>query len=119
MGYRSDVGFACAPIVKDMIITLADWDKEFSEGLQSADDLSSDDNGRWFFSGTKWYDTFSDVEMFENIMTMLDELGLKNSEERPLDDSYGFLRIGEESDDVEYRGSPGDYDIYLNRSLDI
>ena len=40
MGYRSDVAFACDPIVKDIVKTVAEWEKDFKELLDCGDDLS-------------------------------------------------------------------------------
>jgi hypothetical protein len=34
-------------------------------------------------------------------------------------DSYGFIRIGEELEDLEMKGCPSTFDLYVNRSLDI
>jgi signal transduction histidine kinase len=45
MGYRSDVGFACDPIIKQVIETVSEWDKELRELIAYADDMSSDDYG--------------------------------------------------------------------------
>ena len=116
MGYRSDVGFACDPIVKQVVETLGEWDKEFKELLDYGEDLAEgSDCGRWRFDYAKWYDSFPDVQIVENIMVMCDNVdtgGLAY-------DSYGFIRIGEEYEDIEMRGDPSAFDLYLNRSLDI
>ena len=115
MGYRSDVGFACDPIIKQVIETVGEWDSEFKELLQCGDDLSNDNYGRWRFDYAKWYDSYPDVQIMENIMTMCDNVqhpGLCY-------DSYGFIRIGEELDDLEMKGDPSAFDLYVNRSLDI
>ena len=56
MGYRSDVAFACDPIVKDIVQTVAEWDKEFKELLDYSDNLSNDDLAAGYSqmsSGTK------------------------------------------------------------------
>ena len=115
MGYRSDVGFACDPIIKQVIETVGEWDKEFKELLDYGDDLSSDDYGRWRFESVKWYDSFLDVQVVENIMTMCDNVDISGLAY----DSYGFIRIGEELDDVEMKGDTSAFDLYVNRSLDI
>lgn len=115
MGYRSDVAFACDPIVKDIVETVAEWDKDLKELLSYADDLSTDDFGRWLFSDVKWYDSYPDVQIFERIMDMLDNVGGDGFAY----DSYGFVRIGEEMDDNEMRGDTGTFDLYINRSIDI
>ena len=117
MGYRSDVGFACDPIIKQVIETVSEWDREFKELLNLSEDFSSGDGyqGRYRWESVKWYDSFPDVQVMENIMTMcenVDDPGLCY-------DSYGFIRIGEELDDIELKGDPSAFDLYVNRSLDI
>tara|TARA_B100000085_G_scaffold278991_1_gene301581 strand:- start:1044 stop:1391 length:348 start_codon:yes stop_codon:yes gene_type:complete len=115
MGYRSDVGFACDPIIKDVIETVAEWDEDIKELLSYGEDLSNDDFGRWRFDYAKWYDSYPDVQVMENIMNMCDNLDINGLAY----DSYGFIRIGEELDDVEMKGDPSSFDLYVNRSLDI
>ena len=115
MGYRSDVGFACDPIIKQVIETVAEWDKEFKELLDYGDDLSNDHFGRWRFDYAKWYDSFPDVQIMENIMTMCDNVDISGLAY----DSYGFIRIGEEYEDIEMKGDPSAFDLYVNRSVDI
>ena len=116
MGYRSDVGFACDPVIKQVIETVGEWDKEFKELLDYGEDLAEGQaQGRWRFDYAKWYDSFPDVQIMENIMTMCDNVqhpGLCY-------DSYGFIRIGEDLDDLEMKGDPSAFDLYVNRSLDI
>tara|TARA_B100000427_G_scaffold329743_1_gene347446 strand:+ start:4936 stop:5283 length:348 start_codon:yes stop_codon:yes gene_type:complete len=115
MGYRSDVGFACDPIIKQVMMTVADWDKEFKELLNYGEDLSRDDHGRWRFESSKWYDSFPDVQIVENIMVMCDNVDINGL----CYDSYGFIRIGEEYEDIELKGDPSAFDLYVNRSIDI
>ena len=115
MGYRSDVGFACDPIIKQVVETVAEWDKEFKELLDYGEDLSNDHFGRWRFDYAKWYDSFPDVQIMENIMSMCDDVDISGLAY----DSYGFIRIGEEYEDVETKGDPSAFDLYVNRSLDI
>ena len=115
MGYRSDVGFACDPIIKQVIETIAEWDKEFKELLGYGEDYACDDFGRWRFECVKWYESYPDVQIFENIMIMLDNTDVNGLRY----DSYGFIRIGEELEDIEMKGEPSSFDLYVNRSLDI
>ena len=111
MGYRSDVGIACTPMVKQIVEQVCEWDSEFKEMINCADNHSFDDSGRWFWDSVKWYETYPDVLIMENIMTILD-----NSE---MYDEYGMIRIGEEHEDIETRGSPYEFDMYVNRSIGI
>lgn len=116
MGYRSDVGFACDPIIKQVIETVGEWDSEFKELLDYGEDLAEGDaQGRWRFEYAKWYDSFPDVQIMENIMTMCDNVDTSGL----CYDSYGFIRIGEELEDIEMKGDPSAFDLYVNRSLDI
>ena len=115
MGYRSDVGFACDPIIKQVVETVAEWDKELKDLINYADDMSSDGYGRWLFSDVKWYESYPDVQIIENIMTMCDNADINGL----CYDSYGFVRLGEELDDTEMRGDTCSFDLYVNRSIDI
>jgi hypothetical protein len=115
MGYRSDVAFACDPIIKDVVETVTEWDKEFKEMIGYAEDLSSDDHGRWKFEDIKWYEGYEDVQIIENIMVMCDNVDISGLAY----DSYGFIRLGEEMEDVEMKGDTSLFDLYVNRSIDI
>jgi hypothetical protein len=115
MGYRSDVGFACDPIIKDVIEAVTEWDKEFKEMIGYAEDLSGDDHGRWRFEDIKWYEGYEDVQIIENIMVMCDNVDISGLAY----DSYGFIRLGEEMEDVEMKGDTSAFDLYVNRSIDI
>ena len=33
-------------------------------------------------------------------------------------DSFGYIEVGENSDDITHLGNPWDFDMYLNRSID-
>jgi hypothetical protein len=59
----------------------------------------------WFFYGYKWYTQYSDVKA---IMVWLSNLD---------DNVYGFIRIGEEMDDIEFLGDPNDFDLYVSRTI--
>ena len=116
MGYRSDVGFACDPIIKQVVETMSEWDSEFKELLEYGEDLADGhDQGRYRWESVKWYESFPDVQIIENIMVMCDNCDIHGLAY----DSYGFIRIGEELDDLEMKGDTCAFDLYINRSLDI
>jgi hypothetical protein len=56
----------------------------------------------------KWYESFSDVTAFDNMLPAIEELGF----------CYEFVRVGEESNDIEYRQSD-DHNCYLNTTTSI
>ena len=118
MGYRSDVGWACDPAVAEVIGAVLELNpKESNPDMHSLVDMGRDRHwgserlDRLFFESVKWYEGYHDVDMFNRLMEMLDAYGL--------DDFYGFIRIGEETDDIEQRGVPYEYDMYVNRSIEI
>ena len=118
MGYRSDVGWACDPAVAEVIGAVLELNpKENNSDLHSLVDHGRDSHwgndrtDRLFFEHVKWYEGYHDVDMFNRLMEVLDAYGL--------DDFYGFIRIGEETDDIEQRGVPYEYDMYINRSIEI
>ena len=118
VGYRSEVGWACDPAVADVIDAVLELNpKENNSDIHSLIDDGRDKHrgferiDRLFFEYIKWYEGFNGVDMFNRLMEMLDAHGLQ--------DFYGFIRIGEETDDIEQRGVPYEYDMYINRSIEI
>ena len=107
MGYRSEVGFACTEEVNNIFKAIAKANAEFKEFLGYAE--SSD--CRYLWSDIKYYDSYPDVACMNNIMEFLDNAGL--------DEEYGMLRIGEELEDIETKGMPYEFDMYVNRSIEI
>ena len=118
MGYRSDVGWACDSAVAEVIGAVLELNpKESNSDLHSLVDHGRDSHwgqarlDRLFFEHVKWYESYNDVDMFNRLMEMLDAYGL--------DEFYGFVRLGEELDDVEMRGCTYEYDLGINRSIEI
>ena len=55
------------------------------------------------------------VQIIENIMVMCDNVDISGLAY----DSYGFIRIGEEYEDIEQKGDTCAFDLYVNRSIEI
>ena len=118
MGYRSDVGGACDPAVAEVIDAVLELNpKENNSDVHDLVDHGRDNHwghsrlDRLFFEHIKWYESYHDVDMFNRLMEHLDANGLE--------DFYGFIRIGEELDDIEMRGCTYQYDLGINRSIEI
>ena len=107
MGYRSDVYLRFAePIVEviDAARKLDDnLDKMLSDGEAERTDKVKTD---FHWEYTKWYDTYPEVQAVENLLEMLQ------------DDDYGFIRLGEEEGDIERKGYPSEYDMYINTAVE-
>ena len=91
--------------------------KENNPDIHSLIDMGRDSHwgiarvDRLHFEDVKWYEGYHDVDMFNRLMEHLEAHGLE--------DLYGFVRIGEELDDVEMRGCTYEFDLGINRSIDI
>ena len=107
MGYRSEVYLRIAkPLVEvvDAARKLDDnLDKMLSDGEEERIDKVKTD---FHWEYTKWYDSYPEVQAVESLLDMLQ------------DDDYGFVRIGEEEGDIERKGDPACYDIYIQTTVD-
>ncbi len=106
MGYRSDVAIG---LTKEADVQLRLSDKKLAiQVLDEADDTSKYENHtNYFLEGVKWYQGYPDVDQ---VMEFLDSLH---------HDEFGFIRIGENDDDIDIKGDPYEYGIELNRHLSI
>jgi len=116
MGYRSDVGFACDPAVAEIIgvvleLNPKDKNEELHTFVEYAHTGSTPTLERLFFESVKWYENYEDVGMFNKLMSFL--------ETHDMCDLYGFIRIGEDYDDIETQGTPYEFDMGICRSIDI
>jgi hypothetical protein len=103
MGYRS-------------VVTLGVMKEEYhehingkvKEALKDCDSLTESEDAYYFrWDSVKWYEDYEDVKAIANFMDKLDE------------EKYGFLRLGEEDEDVERMGSPSELCIYLMRDIEV
>jgi hypothetical protein len=108
MGYRSEVGFACTDEVNNLLKAVAETDAEFKKFLGEGD---GSHDSRYIWQDIKYYDGYAPVDCLNNIM---DFLGLTG-----LDEEYGFLRIGEELEDIEQKGAPYEFHMHVNRNIEI
>ena len=116
MGYRSDVGFACDPAVAEVIGAVLELNpKDKNEELHTLVDHGRCGAGgkleRLYFESVKWYENYEDVGMFNKLISFL--------ETHDMCDLYGFIRIGEDYDDIETQGTPYEFDMGICRSIDI
>ena len=108
MGYRSDVVLKLNRPAASALDAFASMSEDIKTLLSDADVATKDDeNGHTYqWSWVKWYDSYKEIGLIEEFMNVLPH------------DSFGFIRLGEETDDIEHRGSPSDFDMYVSRSID-
>ena len=121
MGYRSDVAIAIHKDLQGDFLTFLNTEKLIAEIFGDRSDFTLDKDyqgeGHWLFtcSDVKWYsnfDDYKDIQMFEKFMDAMEEVIEKR-------DKFRFLRIGEEIEDIEYRGDWHESEIHFQRSIQI
>ena len=116
MGYRSYVYVITDIENKALIAALkAATPDEEEEGLFKVWNLSQPNIKKrevmlFEFHDTKWYESYSDVNA---VMLEINELINDNK-----GNTFGYIELGENDDDITHLGSPWDYDMHLNRSVD-
>ena len=111
MGYRSDVVIV-TKIENKELVKLLQEDEEAAEEQYFFS--MKDYNGKHmecFFTRyeyVKWYETYPQVDKIEAAMRKIEDV-----------ESFGFMRVGEDYNDVEIIGLPYDFNIQLSRTIDI
>lgn len=116
MGYRSDVHLL---VSKKALLALSLHGHNTS-CLQEAreENFDRDDYEYYVWEGVKWYSSFSDVAAIENLMDTMDELE-SSPANKPWEGYYGFIRLGEDMNDTESRGTPEELDMYVSRTVEF
>ena len=104
MGYRSEVYLRIAEPLVEVVDAARKLDDNLDKMLSDAAEEGNKTDFHW--EHTKWYDSYPEVQAVESLLDMLQ------------DDDYGFIRLGEEEGDIERKGYPGEYDMYINTSVD-
>ena len=120
MGYQSDVAAVLYVTDKTRMPELKLWLTENFPVEEFSEDI------RWFDRGiilecddVKWYDSFPDVQKFNNAAQAFIDLFCVDNEE-VFGGAYEFMRIGEEYEDIEViRGGNYDYFLECNRTISI
>ena len=105
MGYRSEVSIQLESKAFDMVMkSIKKYNSEQADGYEFYPDtiLKKDDEYIIQWGYVKWYSDYGDVKSVESVLTELD----KYTESAEIDGfRYDFLRVGEESGDIETRSN--------------
>ena len=135
MGYRSEVVLVVGKeVMPQFMVTMAKSPDAralcFGEARRQED---YEEKGNMLFSwfDIKWYDSYEGVRAIEDFLDWCDSEHVPVSEEQakadmsptPIthvdgDQCYRFVRIGEEIEDIEERGS-GFWDVGVRRSIEF
>jgi len=90
------------------------------------DDFEIDEKNlfiKFYASSVKWYDDYADVQCHEALLELADDWITQQAEDTKLIGScirWGFVRIGEENDDIDERHNNDGYElVYLTRGIDF
>jgi len=107
MGYRSQVALA--------FDKKAFW-KHVGEDIKHFKDCDliqqTKENVTFIWEDVKWYDSYEDVGAVRGVLERI-----RDDEDYTDDDHYGFIRIGEDDDDIERLGSPHEFEIRTSITL--
>lgn len=123
MGYRSDAQllFYCQEDDPNYSLLKLWVDENMKDELGCMEKFESQGCKGFSFSwqSVKWYPDYEDIKRIEDAMVKFAGLFDDGHEEGTPDFEYEFIRLGENDDDVEVKGSSGcEYLIGVNRSIE-
>jgi len=108
MGYRSTVGIALPTEKLNELIANNDRVAELVNVMEPLEETVNGDKITFLYhDAIKWDTAYEGVRELDDLMCSLD------------DDQYGFIRIGEESSDIETQGTPWDFAMELNIDISL
>jgi len=135
MGYRSEVVLVVGKeVMPQFMVTMAKSPDAralcFAEA-ERREDYGEDGNMLFAWNGIKWYDSYEGIRAIGDFLDWCDAEQVPVSDEQKAqdksptpvthvdgDECYKFVRIGEEIDDTEERGS-GFWDVYVSRTIEF
>ena len=105
MGYRSQVGVELNRHAAKVLGALCGHSEELKDLVQEGMGPPGREYNSLRFDHIKWYESYKEIELFDTFLNNLPE------------DSYHFIRLGEDFDDTETRGY-FDSGMYINRSIE-
>jgi hypothetical protein len=135
MGYRSEVILAVGPeVMPQFMVTLAKSPEARAMCFDEADRKNDyEEKGNMLFSwyDIKWYDSFEGVSAIQDFLDWCDSESVPVSDEQRAqdksptpathidgDECYKFVRLGDEIEDIEERGS-GFWDVGVRRTIEF
>ena len=105
MGYRSQVALGLCTEADQLLKANAEMIPELAALIK---DSESDADERYFWSSIKWYDSFKEIDVMNRFLEFLEYH----------DYQFGFIRLGEEEEDIQRMGYPSEYDMWVNRCIE-
>lgn len=116
MGYRSNVTIAISKYARMQAFVEGNLPKLMQGANSPPANCEEDAALYWEFVDIKWYESYPDIK---EVITFLDSLEYNEALPRLQHGQahYGFMRLGEEQEDIEAEGDPYLYGIMLNQEI--
>ena len=124
MGYRSQVLLAIGKELTPFLLLATSQCKEAEELVfKDHDTFDKDYYEGWLFrwDDIKWYEGYEDIDAIQKFVdaACADEYKIEeDGKEQPSSEYIKFVRVGEDSSDVEMKGE-GFWDIYVSRTIEV
>lgn len=123
MGYRSDVAMCIEGTAVPALLAAVRMDPEMSkQAAERLDEVVVTEDGIYLaFQDTKWYSDYDDVRWYERLYSMAEDMSEGSDGTDGVDLSGLFMRIGEETGDIEerYFGEPDWDKMQIRRAIDL
>jgi hypothetical protein len=118
MGYRSNVII----VLSKEAMAYATVKNNLPAAFAEADKHGQHEQGYyWRFEDWKWYPDYPIIKAVDEFFNELDEYNDSKQDKVDLNTHvpmYGFIRIGEDLEDIETKGDPGHFDVWVSRTFD-
>ncbi len=109
MGYRSEVAIALTDPAVRLLNAIMEHEPEIrsliGDSQQTINTSEEDRGGKLYWDYIKWYEDFQEISMIHRLLEFIP------------DEDFHFIRIGEDSTDIEERGCFYDSDMSVQRSI--
>jgi len=107
MGYRSDVCIAVDNDGAEILKLFAEISPPSMRTLLSeAETSTNEDCSKYMWYSVKWYEGYEEIDI---IMSFLGQLS---------HDSWAYIRVGEETEDIDIKGDPYSFEMSVNRCIE-
>ena len=117
MGYRSDVAFAVSDKLKTEAliaqVPLPEWCVALEEW--GTTEIKNKGYSIYELGSIKWYDDFDCVIQTRAFIEWAEQSSYQDQKEP----RWGFIRIGEEREDIELEGDPEEFGVYVETNIAI
>ena len=115
MGYRSEVALALTQDAAKLFKAICDHNSGLKSLIEDCDttygweesEIEQGYTTKLHWTHIKWYDGYLEIDQIQEFMNNVDE------------EEWHFLRIGEETEDIDQQGAFWESDMYITRAISL